>query len=373
MNGVTFTSGTSSTSSTSGSNSERDVRGFSVVEILIALVIAMVVMASVFMLLKKGQDSIQREPEVIDMTASARAGLRRVSQDLMVAGFNTPANMAVMWLDGGDKNPDELTIVYADPEIPVSRPLSCVSNDAAACDTIGASSVLQIDPASFNPMPLVMESAYQEGMTLFALQGPNGDPACDNVEPGITRFELVKPPKCSGVGRATSAANRCGTLSLKHSRSEAASIQATGIFQSDVSLACAVVGRFHIAQYRVNPLPPAAHPTLERRDLALSEEWIPVSSNIENLQLQYAQGMSELYEDEPSLVPMGRDPESFITRVRVSVSGRSASTNLRGGSPGVFAAEDTHLRKTFATTVSLRNQLGQAQQKAIDLGLDGWN
>ena len=38
MNGVTFTSGTSSTS---GSNSERDVRGFSVVEILIALVIAM--------------------------------------------------------------------------------------------------------------------------------------------------------------------------------------------------------------------------------------------------------------------------------------------------------------------------------------------
>ena len=141
----------------------------------------------------------------------------------------------------------------------------------------------------------------------------------------------------------------------------------------DVSLACAVVGRFHIAQYRVNPLPPAAHPTLERRDLALSEEWIPVSSNIENLQLQYAQGMSELYEDEPSLVPMGRDPESFITRVRVSVSGRSASTNLRGGSPGVFAAEDTHLRKTFATTVSLRNQLGQAQQKAIDLGLDGWN
>ena len=93
MNGVTSNNGSNGSS---GSNSERDVRGFSVVEILIALVIAMVVMASVFMLLEKGQDSIQREPEVIDMTASARAGLRRVSQDLMVAGFNTPANMAVM-------------------------------------------------------------------------------------------------------------------------------------------------------------------------------------------------------------------------------------------------------------------------------------
>ena len=158
-------------------NSEREARGFSVVEILVALLITMVVMASVFMLLKKGQDSFQREPEVADMTASARAGLMRVSQDLRVAGFNTPANMAVMWLDGGDKNPDELTIVYADPEIPVSRPLSCMSNDGMLCDTIGASTVLQIDPASFNPMPLVMESAYQEGMTLFALQGPSSEPA----------------------------------------------------------------------------------------------------------------------------------------------------------------------------------------------------
>ena len=351
-------------------SSERDARGFSLVEILMALLITMVVMASVFMLLNKGQESFQREPEVTQMTASARAGLIRVSQDLMVAGFNTPANMAVMWFDGGEKNPDELTIVYADREIPVSRPLSCVGNDGMPCETIGASTVLQVDAASFNPMPLVMESAYQEGMTLFALQGPNGDPACDDVEPGITRFELLEPLKCTG---ATSAANRCVTVSLKHSPSEAASIQPIGIFQNDVSLACAVVGLFHIAQYRVNPLPPAARPALERRDLALSEEWIPVSSDIENLQLQYAQGMSELYEDEPSLVPKGRDPESFITRVRVSVSGRSASTNLQGGSPGVFAAEDTHLRKTFATTVSLRNQLGHAQQKAIDLGLVGWN
>ncbi|TDI34594.1 MAG: hypothetical protein E2P02_29805 [Acidobacteria bacterium] len=354
-------------------NSASEARGFSVIEILIALVITMVVMASVFMLLRKGQDSFEREPEVTDMTASARAGLMRVSQDLMVAGFNTPANMAVMWLDGGGKNPDELTIVYADPEIPVSRPVSCVSNDGMLCDTIGASTVLQIDAASFSPMPLVMESAYQEGMTLFALQGPNGDPACDHVEPGITRFEILAPPKCTGAGGATTTANHCGTLSLKHSPSEAAALHATDIFQHDVSLACAVVGRFHIAQYRVNPLPPADSPTLERRDLALSEEWIPVSSNIENLQLQYAQGMSQLYEDEPSLVPMGHDPESFITRVRVSVSGRSASTNLPGGSPGVFAAEDTYLRKTFVTTVSLRNQLGQARQKAIELGLDGWN
>ncbi|MGH9387989.1 MAG: hypothetical protein ACRD1Z_00110, partial [Vicinamibacteria bacterium] len=63
----------------------------------------------------------------------------------------------------------------------------------------------------------------------------------------------------------------------------------------------------------------------------------------------------------------------WVTRVRITVGGRSASTNLEGATKGVFAAGDRHLRRTFTTTVSLRNQLSQAQQKAIDLGLDSWN
>jgi hypothetical protein len=57
----------------------------------------------------------------------------------------------------------------------------------------------------------------------------------------------------------------------------------------------------------------------------------------------------------------------------VTVAGRSESTNLEGASAGVFAAEDTFLRRTFTTTVSLRNQLAHAQQKAQDLGMNGWN
>ena len=67
------------------------------------------------------------------------------------------------------------------------------------------------------------------------------------------------------------------------------------------------------------------------------------------------------------------NPESFITRVRVTVAGRSESTNLQGATLGVFAADDTHLRRAFTTTMSLRNQLTQAEQKALDkeFGLRG--
>jgi len=55
------------------------------------------------------------------------------------------------------------------------------------------------------------------------------------------------------------------------------------------------------------------------------------------------------------------------------LAGRSESTNLQGATAGVFAAKDTHLRRTFTTTVSLRNQLGTAQETAFGQGVDGYN
>ena len=366
-------------------------KGFSLIEVLVALMVTMIVMAAVFMLLQRGQQSFRREPEVADMTANARAGLNRISQDLTIAGYNTPASMAVMWDDGGGINPDELTIIYADPDIAVSRPKPCGGGGPGGggapgggapgggggggpCNTIGMSSVLNIDPESFSSQPVDYEQAYQEGMVLLALQGPNGNPACDTIQPGAIPFELTQPPKCTGAGGGGSGAAACTTLNMNHNPGKGAGeLNLPGGFQNDVQNDCAVIGLFHVVQYRVNPLPPAENPALERRDLALGTDWIPVSGNIENLQVLYTQGVIENFEDVPSLVPLGNDPNSYITRVRVTVSGRSESTNLEGASAGVFAAEDTHLRRTFSTTVSLRNQLAQAQQKARELGVDGWN
>ncbi len=360
-------------------NPKRDFdAGFSLIEIMIAIAITMIVMTSVFLLLNKGQESFRREPEVSDMNANARFGIDRISRDLTVAGYNTPGNMAIMWLDGGGinpANPDELTIIYADPEIPISRPKPCTAKGGGPCNTIGTSSVLNIDPESFYPMPGDFEKAYKEGMVLLAIQGPNGNPACDNVAPGIFPFELTQPPKCTNAGGAKNGPAGCATLNLNHNPGKGKSgINLPGGFQNDVSVDCAIIGLFHIIQYRINPLPPAVSPSLERRDLAFAEPWTPISANIENLQVQYNQGVAvDNFRDVPQFVPMGNDPDTWITRVRFTVAGRSDSTNLQGGSQGVFAAEDTHLRRSFTTTMSLRNQLNQAQQKSFELGLDGYN
>jgi len=347
-------------------------RGFSVVEILIALLITMLVMTSVFLLLQKSQTSFAREPEVSDMNGNARVGLDRISQDLAVAGFATPPNMAVMWSDGGGLTPDRIGIVYADPKVPVSRPRPCPMG--GPCATIGTSAVVYVDPFSFSPQPPNFSEAYQDGMVLFAIQGPNGDPACDNVAPGLVPFQLAAAPACAGAGGPANGPTACETLNLTLGPAPyVTDLGPPAGFESDVSLHCAVIGLFHVVQYRVNPLPPADNPQLERRDASLGGQWSPVAGNIENLQVQYVQGLNEAFEDAPALLPVGADPSSWVTRVRITVGGRSESANLEGSTQGVFAAGDTYLRRTFTTTVSLRNQLSQAQQKAIDLGLDSWN
>jgi type II secretory pathway pseudopilin PulG len=348
------------------------VQGFSLVEILIALAITMLVMTSVFVLLQKSQKSFAREPEVSEMNANARAGLDRISQDLAVAGFATPSNMAVMWSDGGGVTPDRIGIVYADPEVPVSRPRPCPLG--GPCATIGASAVVNIDPFSFSTQPPNFSEVYQEGMTLFAIQGPNGDPACDGVEPGLVPFQLTAPPACTGPGGPANGPSACETLNLTLGPAQAVTeLNPPPGFATDVSLHCAVIGLYHVVEYRVNPLPPATNPQLERRDAASGEPWTPVAANIENLQVQYVQGLNETFQDTPPLMPVGADPGSWVTRVRITVGGRSESKDLEGGTAGVYAASDTHLRRSFTTTVSLRNQLSQAMQKAAELGIDSWN
>jgi len=127
-----------------------------------------------------------------------------------------------------------------------------------------------------------------------------------------------------------------------------------------VTADCAIIGLFHLVQYRINPFPPSERPALERRDLATGEDWAPLAANIENLQVLYTQGFGDDFLDEPVVVPVGADPNTWVTGVRVTVAGRSASTRLEGASAGVVSVDDTFLRRSYTTTVSLRNQLNYA-------------
>ncbi len=317
-------------------------RPFSVVEILIALLLTMLVMVSVFLLLRRGQKSFARGPEVSKENPTAKAGLDRVLQDLSVAGYGTPRGLAVVWSDGGEGKPDRLSVVFADRDAPLSRPRPCPAGEP--CLPIGASTAVSLDPESFSPVPRNHADAYPEGAVLFALQGPNGDPGCDNVAPGLTPLKLAAAPTCAGPGA-------CGTVSLALGPApSAADLGLPEGFDTDVSPRCAVIGLFHFVQYRVSASSPAA---LERRDLALGEPWAPVAEYVPNLQVQYARGRSDSFEDTPSLLPNGADPATWVTRVRVTLGGRSERPDGSGEAGGVHAAGES--MRAYTTTVGLRN------------------
>ena len=366
-------------------------RGFSLTELLVALLVTVIVMMAVLMLLSKGQASFQREPEVADMNQNARAALDMISRDLTMAGYQTPPSMSIIWSDGGGIIPDELTIVYADPTVPTARTYcpngstntssnsssgdgssnqSSNSSNDSPCNTVCAEgfdngrcggSDLFVEPRHMHPQPADPTGVYEEGQTLFVVETED----CNGDGLGMVPITLAKPPEMKEEHLVDGSMGNI--LLVTHENPDPFNPPQGYVPAVDVS--CAVIGVWNMIQYRINPLPPADNPVLERRDWASGEDWTPVANNIENLQVQYGVGSSTTFVDEPPTPPLFGDPNTWITRVRVTIGGRSASTNLQGASAGVFDPGDTHIRKTFSTVVSLRNQV----HSAMELDPLNWN
>jgi hypothetical protein len=210
---------------------------------------------------------------------------------------------------------------------------------------------LYIDPESFYPPQENPEEAYHRNQTLFALETSDCN---EDGQLGIYPFEVSLPPLMNNAGGDS-------TLKLIHNPGQQESgVNLPGGFNRQISPDCAIIGSFSIAQYRVNPLPPARNPALERR--VIGQPWIPVSNNIENLQVQYGVGTTNINEfaDQP-IQALFADPQTWITRVRVTLTGRTERKNLRGSSVGAFSDNDIYIRKTLSTVIALRNQLYQIE------------
>ena len=78
-------------------------------------------------------------------------------------------------------------------------------------------------------------------------------------------------PSSQELGSPGNPGRFSATLNLNHNPGKGASdVNLPQGFNNDVSVDCAIIGLFHIIQYRINPLPPAVSPSLERRDLAFA-------------------------------------------------------------------------------------------------------
>lgn len=287
--------------------------------------------AGVFSLLNHGQSAFRRAPEVADVMANARAALSRVSQDLTNAGFGVPAPVAVSPYDAPDSASHGITIVYANSDFPEAPVRPCRTGDGNPCENVEnlRSVALELD----GPVP------WPPGTTLLAYE--TGDCNGDGML-GMAPIRRLQP---------SAEQQTAGTL--EYELNDRIVSEAPELFVGEVSVNCAKIVAAHLVQYRVQD-------TFVRRDLMYDEEWSPVASGIDNFQIRYFLHGAETELDHVPR-PDPSDPATWITRVQVTITGKTESANLEGATGGVFPAEDTFLRRTFTTTVVLRNVLARIQ------------
>src|SRR4029450_10027466 len=67
-------------------NAPRSEAGFSLVELLIAMLVTMVVSGAIFTLLSAGQGAFRRQPELTDRQQNIRLAMDLIQRDVVVGG-----------------------------------------------------------------------------------------------------------------------------------------------------------------------------------------------------------------------------------------------------------------------------------------------
>ena len=66
-------------------------KGFSLVELMVAMTVTLIITGAVFQLVTAGKTAFRREPAMADRQQNIRVAMDLISQDLFQAGYGVPA------------------------------------------------------------------------------------------------------------------------------------------------------------------------------------------------------------------------------------------------------------------------------------------
>jgi prepilin-type N-terminal cleavage/methylation domain-containing protein len=350
----------------------RRERGFSMVELMVAMVVTLVVSGAIFGLLSAGGNAFRREPEVADRQQNIRIAMDSIARDIENAGSGMPLVSQVFthtdtpgtapgatgsgspYLNGqgqqgvlgaagqalrgsppagtladGSDNTDVLEILIADAACPVYRTCLPVAPDgsaaAAATRELIPSGGCLLSPASLNTRGLVLLTDNR----LFTIQ-----PAQLNAAGG-------------GCG---SASNGNGSLTLQAALAEWPT--AGGAALTPASGVTALLYQARIVRYAIATEVGDTTPSLWRTDTGRYDSsgnaaaapalgtgnWQLVARGIEDLQLEYMNG-GGLWSNNPGVVAAcaasgctAADYGNVVRRVRITLSARTSAQQLQGES-----------------------------------------
>jgi prepilin-type N-terminal cleavage/methylation domain-containing protein len=325
-------------------------RGFTLIEVLISIMITLIVMASVFALLSKGQRSFQREPEIADLQQSARTVLDMVSRDVLQAGAGLPPEFpAFTRINGaGDNAPtDVIEMVgtfqlagelYLEPEEISTGGIDGSNTVTMEAETtnfeIGDIVVVYNDANQNLLVPEIPQ--WSLGLVTGAVDNPGGNATVDvdygAFDPAYSWPVGSNPPPNPGFV--------VGGRSPKMTR-------------------VSIVRYFTVLDNAANYNGPPPQVLMRDVDFANNPQAV---GYLEDFQISYLIGVAAPVEqDNPpnpvvDLAGVPLTSENMLSSVRVTVTARSVSAGMEGATEGASGGrEDDFIRKTFSTNVNPRN------------------
>jgi type II secretory pathway pseudopilin PulG len=332
-----------------GTQEKRRQGGFSLVELMVAMMATLIVSGAIFGLLAGGNNVFRREPELSDRQENIRVAMNMITRDVVTAGggmnsfvqaftntdaggtpLNNPPLGSVPSALVAGENADFLEIIANDGTCPnltvCGPPSSSIATNEPIPACYGASSLTYVYGAG-GPAPS---------------QGPWGLLVLNQGAPVLPCNGLFNAP----AGGLTPAAGACSPATT-----------------------CQFVSRVNLVRYQIAPDPDDPQtPSLWRSPMGRvgaapqppNFPWQVVAKGIEDLQVRYLTGAG--WADSAGVVTAGVYG-TIVREVQITLSARSMAPHLAGQ---MTSAVGSAVRGQLVSVVSPR-----AAQLALQQG-DSW-
>ena len=326
--------------------------GFSLIELMIAMVVTLIVTGAIYGLLAGGNSAFRREPELADRQQNARIAMAMIATDIENAGLGLPPFVQVFaaQLDGiGPSGEDGIEIIVGLPQCPATPVCARGADTAGVAGTVAVLDTPLGLPACFGlPEPAGPVAAGTPPTRLGAALFPaTGSPTFALIGPVTNDGGTTCRPPSTGAftttGTTVSVQSDSGPAWWRTLKAPAPAGPPQFVVPVEViryAIApdpndapplgdpnfrhlwrSATGGRSKAANYDDNPVqdPPAAN-----------GNWQLVARGINDLQVQYLDGVPGGPKDEPGEFAFDTDYKFIVRQVTVTLSSRVASANIAG-------------------------------------------
>jgi prepilin-type N-terminal cleavage/methylation domain-containing protein len=310
--------------------------GFSLIELMVAMMVTLVVSGAIFGLLTAGQSAFRREPELADRQQNIRVAMDMITRDIVGVGSGLATDVQAFTITDPGPTPLNNPPVAQGSEPSVLIPgeradfLQMVGNDGS-CPTLHVCKTVGVNIDTQEALP----ACYQPSILAY-VWGSSGS-AQGAGPPGLLQLF----PRGGGGGCGT------GHVNAPPGQNPGLNPPGGGCPGGSPSTFCQFVSMVQVVRYELGPDPNDANtPALYRSAFGRmtnggvgpcspcntpgipNPPWQLVARGIEDMQIRYLTGAGG-WADAPAVV-VGTDSTTWVREVQVTLSARSMAANLAG-------------------------------------------